>query len=126
MNIEALQAENKELQLKINEMEIELKAMRGAANSYKMTSERLEKEKDNLIKTYKECMTEAITEFAEKVNREITEAIISNDDAITEREKKHGVNRYEDNFCAMCDGKIIALGGIKSFINELVKERLGE
>ena len=80
----------------------------------------LKAEKHTLIKS------EAIKEFVEKVNREITEAIISNDDAITEREKKHGVNRYEDNFCAMCEGKIIALGGIKSFINDLVKERLGE
>lgn len=29
--------------------------------------ERLEAEKDNLIRTYKECMTDAIKEFAEKI-----------------------------------------------------------
>lgn len=29
--------------------------------------ERLEAEKDNLIRTYKACMTDAITEFAEKI-----------------------------------------------------------
>lgn len=70
--------------------------------------------------------SEAIKEFAEKVLNEIREAIISNDKAIKEREEKHNVNRYEDNFCSMCDGKIRALGGIRYFINNLVKETVGD
>lgn len=37
----------------------------------------------------KATRAEAIKEFEDKVNREITEAIISNDKAIQEREKKH-------------------------------------
>lgn len=65
---------------------------------------------------------EAIKEFAEKILNEIREAIISNDKAIKEREEKHNANRYEDNFCSMCDGKISALGGIRYFINNLLKE----
>lgn len=93
---------------------VEIERLKGIIECYEETSGN------------KKARAEAIKEFAEKVNREITEAIISNDDAIREREKKHCVNRYEDNFCAMCEGKIIALGGIKSFINDLVKERLGE
>jgi hypothetical protein len=31
--------------------------------------ERLEAEKDNLIRTYKECMTDVITEFAERLKQ---------------------------------------------------------
>ena len=69
---------------------------------------------------------EARKEFAERVSREIIEAIISNDKAITERESKHKVNRYEDNFCAMCDGKVIALSGIKSFVDNLLIEMESE
>ncbi len=36
-------------------------------NRQKAEIERLKAEKDNLIKTYKECMTEAIKEFAERL-----------------------------------------------------------
>lgn len=68
---------------------------------------------------------EAIKEFADKIYSEITNAIISNGKAIVERVDKHGVDRYEDNFCSMCDGKIMALGGIKFFIKDLVKEMVG-
>jgi phage-related minor tail protein len=71
--------------------------------------------------------SEAYKEFAEKVCDEITDAIISNDKVIKERVEKHNVNRLEDNFCCMCDGKISALGGIKYFINNnLLKELVGD
>ena len=73
-----------------------------------------------------EVRIEAIKEFADKILNEIQDAIISNDEAIKEREEKHNANRYEDNFCSMCDGKISALGGIRYFINNLVKEMVGE
>ena len=109
-------------------------------NGQRMEIERLKKEIERLQKAIqvqdimldkqdyklKRAKTEAVKEFADKVNREITEAIISNDKAIAEREKKHKVNRYEDNFCAMCDGKVVALSGLKSFIDNLVKEMVGE
>ena len=69
---------------------------------------------------------EAVKEFAEKVKDEISNAIISNGRVIEEREKKYRANRYEDDLCIMCDSKIMALGGIKWFINDLVKELVGE
>ena len=66
-----------------------------------------------------------ILEFAEKVKDEISNAIISNGRVIEERENKYRANRYEDDLCIMCDGKIMALGGIKWFITDLVKEMVG-
>lgn len=98
-------------------------------NRQKAEIERLNEENKRFAdigKMYSEIKSEAIKEFAEKVLNEIREAIISNDKAIKEREEKHNVNRYEDNFCSMCDGKISALGGIRYFINNLAKEMVGE
>lgn len=58
-----------ELQRKNSELEIELTAMRGAANSYKAEVERLEKENESfscLGKMYSEIKAEAYKEFAER------------------------------------------------------------
>jgi hypothetical protein len=77
-------------------------------------------EYDNKIKA------EAYKEFADKVCDEITDAIINNGKVIKERIEKHNVNRLEDNFCCMCDGKIMALGGIEYFIKNLLKELVGD
>jgi len=74
----------------------------------------------------KYAKAEAYKEFAEKVCDEITDAIINNGKVIKERIEKHNVNRLEDNFCCMCDGKIMALGGIEYFIKNLLKELTGE
>lgn len=82
---------------------------------------------ESIFETAKETIkSEAIKEFAEKVYDEITEAIINNSDVIENRVKKHNANRYEDAICIMCDGKIMALGGIKYFMKNLVKEMVGE
>ena len=70
--------------------------------------------------------SEAIKEFADKVCDEITDAIINNGKVINERIEKHNVNRLEDSFCCMCDGKIRALGGIEYFIKNLLKEMVGD
>jgi hypothetical protein len=42
-------------------------AIDGFINRQNAEIENLRKEKDNLIKTYKECMTEAIKDFAERL-----------------------------------------------------------
>lgn len=64
-------------------------------------------------------------ELAEKIRLEIAAATRSNERAIAEREKQ-GANRYEDNFCAMCDGKIAALRGIDYYIDSLIEEMEGK
>ena len=81
---------------------------------------------EELEKYLDKIKAEAYKEFAEKVCDEITDAIINNGKVIKERIEKHNVNRLEDNFCCMCDGKIMALGGIEYFIKNLVKELVGE
>ena len=73
--INCLKIENAELQLKKSEMEIELQAMRGAANSYKAEVERLmpfgcQVEVSKNIE--KEIKSEAIKEFAERLKEEAT------------------------------------------------------
>lgn len=42
--------------------------------------ERLQTEKDNLIRIYKECMTEAIKEFAERLSLDIQRHLMPNVD----------------------------------------------
>lgn len=59
------------LQAEKQNLEIELKAMRGSANSYKAEVERLKTEKDNLIRTYAECQAEAVKEFADRLHDEV-------------------------------------------------------
>ena len=98
-------------------------------NRQKAEIERLQKESNQFAdigKMYSEIKADAIKEFAELIYDEITNAIINNNDVIENRVKKHNANRYEDGFCMMCDGKITALGGIKYFIKNLVKEMVGD
>lgn len=71
--IEALIAGQETLQKyrdeEINRLEIELKAMRGAANSYKAEVERLQKENDVLIETYSKCQIAIIKESIERIKQ---------------------------------------------------------
>ena len=108
-------------------MDIEKILPRNEINEeYKWATEDIYTSDEVFLEELKTAKSEARKEFAERINREIIEAIISNDKAIAERERKHNVNRYEDNFCAMCDGKVVALSGIKSFIDNLLKELAGD
>lgn len=71
--IEALIAGQETLQKyrdeEINHLEIELKAMRGAANSYKAEVERLQKENDVLIETYSKCQIAIIKGSIERIKQ---------------------------------------------------------
>lgn len=42
--------------------------------------------------------------------------------AILERVDRFGADRYEDLFCSVCDGKILALDELQFFIEDFVKE----
>ena len=100
-------------------------------NCLQAENERLKEENKNLatvdyFQWEKDLKSEAYKEFAERLLVEIQEAIISNGKAIEEREKKHNANCYEDDFCIMCNGKITALGGIRYFIHNLLKELVGD
>lgn len=71
--IEALIAGQETLQKyrdeEINRLEVELKAMRGVANSYKAEVERLQKENDVLIETYSKCQIAIIKGSIERIKQ---------------------------------------------------------
>jgi hypothetical protein len=77
--IKRQQAESAELQRKNTELEIELKAMRGAANSYKAEAERLQDEGLVVNKTFMDFVNkhkcEAIKEFAERFETALDERV---------------------------------------------------
>ena len=71
----------------------------------------------------------AVKEFAEDVQEEISDAIHSNYNAKEEKEnkcKKLGIPANLDGgFLQYCDGKIDALSGLASYIDNLVNEIVG-
>ena len=90
-------------------------------------------DKEELIKAlsydrnqYNKGYKDGMKEFAKLVLIEIQEAIFANDKVIQARVEKRNANRYEDDLCIMCDGKIYALGGIEFFIKNLLKEKVGK
>ena len=103
----------------INRLEAEVERLQKAVE----VQEIMLSNQDYMIKKAK---TEAVKEFAERVDKEITDAIFANDKAIQARVTRYRLNRYEDDLCIMCDGKIRALDGIKCFIDNLAKETVGE
>lgn len=71
---ETLKDEVSELQHKNSELEIELKAMRGAANSYKAEIERLQREQEifgDIGKLYSEVKADAYKEVANLIERRL-------------------------------------------------------
>ena len=74
------------------------------------------------IKTIK---AEAYKECTEKVKKEISEALKSNYKARAEREQKIPIYT-ETEFLSYCSGKIDCLRGIDDFLDNLVKERVGD
>lgn len=81
--------------------------------------ERLNYESLQMIASIKNLRAEAIKEFAERLKKEINDAIQSNHKALIDRAKS-GI--IDDVFSEYCKGKIHALSGIDSFIEEMVCE----
>ena len=80
---------------------------------------------DMLERQLKTAKAKAYKEFADKVHTEIEEALKSNYKAKGERLEKHNVGDSTD-FISYCEGKIAALRGIDDFIDNLLKELVGE
>ena len=83
---------------------------------------------EQLAKMLDNIKSEAIKEFADLVSAEINRALTNNHKVKQERISKlieQGI-AYNDEFCNYCDGKIHALCGIGDFIQNLVKEMIGE
>jgi len=99
-----LQAENERLQNCIDEQDIEISRL------YKRIDE-------TKAEAYKECI--------EKVKGEIAEALESNYQARAEKIDKHNVGDKTD-FISYCGGKIDCLRGLDDFLNNLLKELVGD
>ena len=68
---------------------------------------------------------EAYKEFAERLKKEIYEALKSNYKARSERIDKYNIGET-DEFISYCGGKIDCLRGLEDFIDNLLKELVGE
>ena len=83
-----------------------------------------------VVKDIAKAKADAVKEFAERVYTEIKDAMESNYKAKEERVakcKKYGIPICpEDGFLMYCDGKNHALSGIDYFIDNLVKEMVGD
>ena len=79
----------------------------------------------NLADEYlRQAKCEAIKEFANKINKEIEEALENNHRVKLERLQslfKRGI-AYDDEFVCNLNGKMWALQGIRDFIEELCEE----
>lgn len=73
----------------------------------------------------KKAKSEAYKECIEKVKKEISEALKSNYKARAEREQKIPIYT-ETEFLSYCSGKIDCLRGIDDFLDNLIKEMVGE
>ncbi len=113
----------------IERLQKELKKQIDEKHKFKAEIERLKKENNlfaDLGKMYSEIKAEAVKEFAEKVQTEIKKALESNYKARAEKEKEE-FNKYLDNLLwNYCTGKIDCLRGIDDFIDNLLKETVGD
>lgn len=120
-------------------LNIELKAMRGAANSYKAEVERLKKEnkilsrnadtafQDGLNESRElfapEIKAEAYKEFAKQIKEEIENAYNNNSGVLREHLEKHKENS-DFKFVAAMQGRMNTLSGLDDFIDNLLKEKI--
>lgn len=82
---------------------------------------------DTIRIRYAEAKTEAYKEFAKKIYIEINEALAQNHKVKVERINNlmaRGI-KSNDEFCYEIDGKILALRGISEFIDNILKEMMG-
>lgn len=82
-------------------------------------------QKCELIDKLSQARVEAYKEFAEKIKQEIKEAYDSNIEALNEHFEKHR-GCFNDTFVGIIEGKNNALLGLSDFIDNLLKEMVGE
>lgn len=74
---------------------------------------------------YEYAKAEAYKEFAQKIKQEIKEAYDSNIEVLNEHFEKHR-GCFNDTFVGIIEGKNNALLGLSDFIDNLLKEMVGE
>lgn len=102
-------------------------------NRYKAENKRLNKKVEELSEVlsdtirirYEEAKAEAYKEFAKKIKEEIENAYNNNSKVVYEHISKHAeCPNYE--FIATVQGKMNTLYGLSDFIDNLLKEMIGE
>ena len=116
--IEALIAGQETLQKYIAQQQARIDEFMKATEVYTPTLE-------DYNKFNKKFKSEAYKECIEKVKKEISEALKSNYKARAEREQKIPIYT-ETEFLSYCSGKIDCLRGIDDFLDNLIKEIVGE
>lgn len=114
----------------INRQKAEIERLKRENDSnfdkWKLLDDRTKQRYAELYEEAKEVLkAEAVKEFAEMVKAEISEALKSNYKARRNRfaERKNGtINDFEH----YCNGKIDCLRGLDSFVDDLLKETVGE
>jgi chromosome segregation ATPase len=120
-----LQAEVQTREEKLHNRKAEVNRLNSKIRGLKAENERLANGwKADVILTAN-VKAEAYKEFAELVQGEIDDALHSNHNAKAERMAKPNVD-MADEFINYCEGKIHALSGLNSYIDNLLKELVGE
>lgn len=124
------QAENKELAEAIHNLTIEKDALFDKAEELKAEIERLKGSViiNNIMEIQKikrKAKSEAYKEFAKKLNTEIKKAYINNLEVFGEHLKNHK-DTPDFEFLSTITGKENALRSLDYFINNLLKEMVGE
>lgn len=78
-----------------------------------------------LAPAIKEIKAKAYKEFAQQIKQEIKEAYDNNAEVLKEHFEKHKGD-FNDAFVEMVEGKINTLLGLSDFIDNLLKEMVGE
>ena len=120
--INRLQAENSNLTSDLTSLQNDL-------TSAKAENERLRENNKAIMQTIADVHTEAYKECIEKVKEEIKQALKSNYKAIQGRiayYENQGDMFVGDEFVDYCNGKVDCLRGLDDFLDNLLKELVGE
>ena len=104
----------------INRQKAEIERLRETLDATIAGQETLQKNLPKVIKAeaYKECIG--------KVKEEINEALKSNYKVRAERESRRPYSYLDCNIWNYCNGKIDCLRGLDYFLDDLLKEKVGE
>lgn len=109
----------------INRYEEQIATQQAEIDEYKALYEGLKAEHIETIKAIKHYKAEAYKECIAEVKKEINEALKSNYRAMAEKEQTIPIYT-ETEFLSYCGGKIDCLRGLGDFLDNLLKELVGE
>jgi uncharacterized protein YaaR (DUF327 family) len=109
----------------INHQDQENESLKAENERLKKLLEQCEDNGEYWESKYKTAKAEAYKECIEKVKKEIAEALKNNYDVRSKRIAKVVIGSA-DEFISYCEGKIDCLRGLDDFLDNLLKELVGE